>query len=165
MSEILETKKYEYEDYITKKVKYTDGEVKYFIKYRFSTLSQEEIEVSIRVYTLYTGVHQKPLERNRNEKRRHLDNRGLSIVGENAFFSYKTDFAEQVDTRITIETILKTCTKIQQRRFRLHHDYGHSLTEIAEIEHCYEGAVRKSVRAVEEKIKNIFSEGTNSPDF
>ncbi len=47
---------------------------------------------------------------------------------------------------------LSVCTDTQIRRFLMYYYFGYSLTSISRHEKCSEGAVRKSIRKVKERI-------------
>ena len=153
---MADIKVYKNEDYTASRVKHEDSTVDYFIKYHSST-NPQEVKVTEKVFLLYVGEFRKPLTRNENEKRRKLSDKSLDDLeqtkGKNPC---EKDFSKRSDTRLSVEMVLKTCTVIQQRRFTLYHDYGYTFNEIAIIENCKIPVVFRSVRAVEEKIKNNF---------
>ena len=163
---MAEIKIYKNEDYTATSITHDGGVVDYFIKYHFSTTPQE-IKVTAREYALYVGEFRKPHERHRNEKRRHIHNGDLKEIDESKpSLTPVTDFSKQSDSIAAVETILKSCTPTQRRRYSLHHKYGYTLDEIAEIEKCVKSAVFKSIFAVDEKIKKYFLiEGEHLPDF
>jgi RNA polymerase sigma-70 factor (ECF subfamily) len=149
---------YKNEDYTARSIEQENGETRYFIKFHSATTAQEEVEVSHDYFALYVGEFKKPLVRNTNEKRRHLSDCELGDLEKPEHKpAVMTDFTKNSDFKISVEAVLKTCTPTQQKRFTLYHDYGYNFAEIAKAEDCNESAIRKSVRAVEEKIKNIFS--------
>ena len=119
------------------------------------------VEVSFEVYTIFEQEG-KEIERLRKENDRHGDDSEVESDVVLYKYSLKTASVEdQVDYRREIEAVMqvvKICTKIQQRRFHLNRILGYSFTEIASMENCSEGAVRKSVRSVSEKVKNYFQE-------
>jgi hypothetical protein len=162
---MADIKVYKNEDYTASRVKHDNGKVDYFIKFHSST-NPQEVKVNKKEFLLYVGEFRKNHERQRNGKRRHIHNGDLKDIDESKpSLTHITDFSKQYDTKVSVDMILKTCTPVQQRRFMLHHKYGFSRVEIAKIERCNEAAIRKSLKAVDEKIKFIFSEGTISPDF
>ena len=138
-------------------IKEANGEKRYFIKYRGQTVSPT-CEITLEVFALYVEEFNKPLEKQRNEHRRHIAAGSLDdfdTAGELA--SHTADVEDRRVTMYAIEAVLKTCTPIQQRRFRLHFVEGYSYTEIAAMENCIKAAVSQSVDAVKKKIKKYFS--------
>ena len=67
-----------------------------------------------------------------------------------------TDDEDRHISKIAIESVLSMCTQTQRRRFDLYHNHGYTYTEIAKMENCDAESVRKSVKKVFDKIKNIF---------
>ena len=138
-------------------MKESGGEKRYFIKYRGQTDSPT-CEISLEVFTLYVEEFYKPLEKQRNEHRRHLEDGSLEhfdMAGELA--SRTADAEDRRVTMYAVEAVLKTCTPIQQKRFRLHFVEGYTLEEIAVSENCGKPRIKKSVDAVMEKVKKYFS--------
>jgi RNA polymerase sigma-70 factor (ECF subfamily) len=134
-----------------------DGCEKYYIKFHGLTDSQE-YEISLDVFRLYYGEFKNPLEKKRDERRRHIEDGeidGFIISGKLTVTQFEQEYADKAD----IDAVLRTCTATQQRRFKLHHVYGYTLEEIAAMENCIFQAVWKSVKAVEEKIKKYFFDG------
>ena len=137
-------------------MKESGGEKRYFIKYRGQTDSPT-CEISLEVFTLYVEEFNKPLEKQRNEHRRHLEDGSLEHFDMSGELASRT--ADVEDRRVTmyaVEAALKTCTPIQQKRFRLHYHEGYSFIEIAKLENCDEAAVRRSIKAALKKIKIFF---------
>ena len=107
---------------------------------------------------LYYYEFRKPLDKKRNEYRRHIidgEIDGFDISGKLRISQFEQEFADKAE----FESALKTLTPVQQKRFRLYHIEGYTLEEIAEIENCKFQVIWKSIKAAEEKIKNIFSQG------
>ena len=100
----------------------------------------------------------KQQEHQRYERRKHIDDRELSdyIVHQKRVAENLEDYCINREQLKEIPKIVSTCTKTQQRRFYLNRICGYSYTEIAKMEHCGLNRVKKSVIAVEEKIKNFF---------
>ena len=147
---------YKSEDY-TARMERIDGCEKYFLKFHGQTDSAE-YEITLDVFKLYYKEFRKPLDNKRTEHRRHIEAGEVDsfiISGKLTVTQFEQEYAEKAEFEMT----LKTCTQIQQRRFNLHHVQGYTLEEIAEMENCKFQAIWKSVKAVEEKLKNIFSEG------
>ena len=153
---MADIKIYKNEDYTASRVKHEDGTVDYFIKYH-SVTNPQEVKVTEKEFMLYAGEFKKAMQRQKKATSRHISDKSLDdleqTTGKNPC---KKDFAKRSDIRLSVEMVLRTCTVIQQRRFTLHRDYGYSLTEIAKMENCDESAVRRSVSAVDEKVKKIF---------
>ena len=100
----------------------------------------------------------KQQEHQRYERRKHIDDRELSdyIVHQKRVAENLEDYCINREQLKEIPKIVSTCTKTKQRRFYLNRICGYSYTEIAKMEHCGLNRVKKSVIAVEEKIKNFF---------
>ena len=115
------------------------------------------VEVSEEVYAVLQE-ESKEQEHQRYERRKHLDGRELSdyIVSKKRVAENLEDYCINREQLKEIQKIISTCTKTQQRRFYLNRICGYSYTKIAEMEHCGLNRVKKSVIAVEEKIKNFF---------
>jgi hypothetical protein len=148
---------YKNEDYTASRVKHEDGTVDYFIKYHFST-NPQEIKVDEREFLLYVGEFKRTMQRQTKAASRHISDKSLDDL-ETAKVKnpYRQDFMNYSDTRLSVEMVLQSCTEIQRRRFSLYYDCGYTFNEIAVIESRDVKAIFKSVNAVEEKIKNIFS--------
>ena len=134
----------------------TDGEQRYFIKFHGQKTSQT-CEITFEVFTLYVEEFYRPLERQRNERRRHLADGEIERLIESELS--KDQSYEHEDRRVTmyaVESALKMCTPIQQRRFRLYYHEGYSFVEIAKLENCDDEVVRCSVKAALKKIKKYF---------
>ena len=149
---------YQNKDY-TVRTEIADDVKRYFIKYH-SVENSPEYEISLEIFALYHKEFNKPLERQQNEHRRHIEDGELEyFIASGKLTVYTVENDDNAANRLTLEAILKTCTPIQQRRFDLHYIQGYSLTEIAKMENCSVKQIWKSVKAVKEKIKNIFGEG------
>ena len=138
---------YKNNDY-TARTETRGGATKYFIRFH-GAVDSPEVEVDLEMFTLYVTEFKWPLERERDEKRRHI----ADCDDIEAFAS--PGFEAESLAWLEIEAVLKTCTQTQQRRFRLHLE-EHSFIEIAGLEGCTERAVRKSVEAVKAKMKTFF---------
>ncbi len=115
------------------------------------------VEVSEEVYAVLQE-ESKEQEHQRYERRKHIDDRELSdyIVHQKRVAENLEDYCVNRERLKEIQKIVSTCTKTKQRRFYLNRICGYSYTEIAKMEHCGLNRVKKSVIAVEEKIKNFF---------
>ena len=150
---------YKSEDY-TVRMEKIDGCERYYIKFHSQTKSPEQ-EISLEVFALYYGEFKNTLEKKRDERRRHImdgDIDGFIISGKLTVRLMEQEYIEKAE----LETALKTCTPIQQKRFRLYHIQDYSLKQIAKMENCKLAAVSESVRAAEEKIKKYFSAAHNT---
>jgi hypothetical protein len=147
---------YKNDDY-TVRIENVGGCEKYYIKFHGQSKSPE-VEITYEIFIVYLKEFNKPMERQRNERRRHID-MGELEASEKAgkLKAHGTDGVDGQLSKIAIDAVLRTCTPIQQRRFELHHVHGYTLEEIAKMENCTKIAVFYSVKAVEEKIKNHFS--------
>lgn len=80
-----------------------------------------DIEVSYEIYKLFDD-ERKAGERERYERRKHLDDRELeiySVAGQYCFPTTEDIFLNREKLR-EVDAILKTCTHIQQERFYLY---------------------------------------------
>ena len=145
---------YKSEDY-TVRFERSGGCERYYIKFHGQTADSPEQEITIDVFLLYYGDFRKPFDKKRNEQKRHIADGeidGFIISGKMTV----TRFEQEAITKADIDAVLRTCTPVQQRRFKLHNIHGYSFTEIAKMENCDESAVRRSISAVLKKIKNYF---------
>ena len=128
----------------------THGEsTKYFIRFH-GVVDSPEVEVDLEMFTLYVTEFKWPLERERDEKRRHIaDCDDIEAFATPGFEAESLAWLE-------IEAALKTCTQTQHRRFRLHLE-EYSYAQIARLEGCTERAVRKSVEAVRAKVNSFLA--------
>ena len=133
-----------------------DGNKRYFIKFH-SLCDSSEHEITYEVFMLYLKEFNKPLERQRNEQRRHLDGGDIESSIELGKLMAHVAVEEQYILKCSIESVLNGCTSAQQRRFNLYYVQGYSYSEIARMEKCDYSTVRETILAVREKIlKNIF---------
>ena len=104
---------------------------------------------------MYFSEFSKQYERQRNEKRRHLEKDGIEgfILANELVVAFEQEVIKKVD----IDAALKTCTPVQRERVQLHYFQGLSFTEIAKLQRCDEGAVRQSISAALKKLKKYFS--------
>lgn len=114
------------------------------------------MEVSAEVYQQFEN-ERKAKERERNERRRHLDVRKLEDynVAEKFISEPLEETYLRRDRLRQIYSILQTCTPVQRERFYLHRICGYTYAEIAEMQGCAARRVSKSVDAVMKKIKNL----------
>ena len=137
---------YKNNDYTARTV-ISGGKTKYFIRFH-GVVDSQEVEVDLELFTLYATEFHWAMEKDRDEKRRHMaDCDDMEAFGVPSFE------AESL-ARLDMEEVLKTCTQTQQRRFRLHLE-EYTFSEIARLEGCTERAVRKSIKAVKEKMKYL----------
>jgi len=144
---------YKGEDY-TVRFERVDGCERYFLMFHGQKNSRE-YEISLEIFKLYYGDFKSPLEKNRDEQRRHIENGdidGFIISGKLTVTHFEQDSVNKAD----IDAVLKTCTPTQKRRFELYHYQGYTFREVAEIENCDFKSVKQSVYAVNEKIKKYF---------
>ena len=135
--------------------------MKYFVTITDENGKEVRMEVSAEIFDVFDD-ERKLDERHRNEKRRHLDKRGLEdyIISHEQSMTAKSAEEVYMD-REALAEIFDTCTPTQRRRFCLNLIYGYSYTEIARLEDCSPYAVMKSVLAVVKKLnqKKFFSQG------
>jgi len=132
-----------------------NGQARYFIKFNFHD-GALEIQISQKIFNMYISEFNKPMERQRNEKRRHIENveiKSHTILGSN----FITLFEQDSVTKADIEAALKSCTPAQRKRVLLHYFEGYSFREIADMQRCDESAIRRSITAALKKIKKYFS--------
>ena len=148
---------YKNSDY-TARTEMCDGEQKYFIQFHGQVDDSPVIEVERDIFLLYMQEFRRPLDRQRNERRRHLSEKSLEeALAEKARTSPFARDLEEVELWCDVEVVLKGCTPSQERRFRLFAK-GYSLTEIAAQEDCSPEAVRLSVSVAKKKIKKSVSD-------
>ncbi len=115
------------------------------------------IEVTLAIFELFEE-ERKANERYRKERERHHTDQEFledTLVPRTYTPSVLDTMVAQSELNIA-KQIIQTCTPIQQRRFYYNRILGYSFVEIARIENCSEAAVKKSVKAVVDKLKNFF---------
>jgi hypothetical protein len=144
---------YKSEDY-TVRMEKIGGCEHYYIKFHGQTADSREEEITLDVFMLYYKEFRKPLDNQRNEQRRHIENGEIDgfIISRKLTV---TRFEQEIAVKADLDAVLKTCTPKQQRRFKLHIQ-GYTLTEIAEMEKCDYTSVKESVNAAKEKMKKYF---------
>ena len=145
---------YKNEDY-TVRMEKIGGCEKYYLQFHGQTDSQE-LEVTLDVFMLYYVEFRKPLEKKRNEQRRHIEDGeidGFIVSGKLTFTSFEQEYADKDE----FESALKTCSPVQQRRFKLHIQ-GYTMPEIAKMENCDRTSVNHSIIETRKKLKKYFSE-------
>ena len=108
---------YKGEDY-TVRFERIDGCERYYIKFH-SQFDSPEQEISIDVFKLYYHEFKKPLEKIRDEHRRHIEDGDVDgfIMSDKLM---DTKFEQSCIDRADLDAVLATCTPVQQRRFKLH---------------------------------------------
>ena len=138
---------YKNNDYTARAVT-RDGVTRYFIRFH-GVVDSPEVEADAEMFALYMTEFKWPLERDRDEKRRHIeDGHDMEVFGVPSFEAESLLCCD-------IEIVLQMCTPAQRRRFQLHLE-EYSFAEIARLERCTERAIRKSVEAVRERVKTFF---------
>ena len=133
----------------TVKEKLIDGQMRYYLQFH-TQVDAPIVEINLEYFNAYYGEFKRVLERQRDEKRRHIDDDGLDgSLGT-------TPFEQRSLAKVDIEAVLKTCTENQRRRFTLYHIEGYSFAEIARMGDLDDETVRRSVLAVRKKIKIFF---------
>ena len=135
-------------------MKTIDSQVKYFIMFHNQTNSSI-IEIDKDIFDMYLKEFNKPMERQRNEKRRHIDAVDIDSHIKSGGLS-ELPFEPGSTVRVDFYTALKSCTAVQRKRLILHHIQGYSFTEIAKLECCDYSSVRESIRAAEKNISKYF---------
>lgn len=131
-----------------------EGRERCFIKFN-SLTGSSKIEINRDVFDMYLKEFNKPLERQRNEKRRHIDAEDIeNHIQSNHLpaLQFEQNSAAKMDTYAA----MKTCTAVQRKRLILHHIQGYSFVEIARMESCDYSSVRESVKAAEKNILKYF---------
>ena len=135
------------------------GFTHYYVSFRDSNGSQQEIEVHRRVFLECLRIVRA--ERNlRRWDERHVEQSGLTdetlynraldpqkSVEESALDNFRNEQLRQA---------IHSLPKIQRRRFVLYHVYGFTYEQIAETEGCSFQAVAKAVKVAESAIKKFF---------
>ena len=113
------------------------------------------MEINQEIFNLYISEFNKPIERQRNEKRRHIE--GNDIKGFIMSGDLVVLFEQDSVTKADIEAALKMCTPIQRKRLIQHYFQGYSFTEIAKMDGCAVMSVTESIKSGLKKIKKYFS--------
>ena len=135
-----------------------EGIMHYYVSFADDQDIQREIEVSKPVYLEFLRFIRK--ERNlRRWDERHTEQSELSdeTLYKRALNPPK-DLEDMVFDSIRSEQLLlaiQELPEIQRRRFVLHHEFGLTYEQIAEMEGCTKMAVKFSVDLAKEKIKKI----------
>jgi len=131
-----------------------DGQPRYFIRYHFQ-IGALVAEISQEIFNVYINEFNKPIERPRNEKRRHIENGDIMefLSSSNLVVLFEQATVDKAD----IEAALKTCTAVQRKRLIQHYFQGYSFTEIAKMDGCAVASVTESVKSGLRKIKKYFS--------
>lgn len=128
----------------------------YFVTVKNSNGKEISVEVTREVYLVFEEERLQ-VERERNEKRRHLTDRALDdyavLTSSKAVSEPLENYYFQRERLQDVFEILKTCTPKQRERFLLNKIYGYSYTEIAHMQGCLKNAVRDSIEAVMKKLK------------
>ena len=140
---------YKTEDYTVRMEKINDIE-RYYIKFH-GQADSPEYEITLDVFQLYYREFKYTSEKRRDEHRRHIIDGEIDDFIISGNLTVKL-FEQESISKVDLETILKTCTQAQQRRFKLHYIQGYSFREIAKIENCDFTSVKESVYAVTKKI-------------
>lgn len=116
-----------------------------------------EIDVSDEIIKLYYE-EKKRQERERYEKRKHIDSHSLDdyIVTMKAITeTLEETYFKRQKIREIME-IVESCSAIQRKRFYLHFICGYTYKEIAKIDNCHISSVHESIKTVIKKIKKKF---------
>ena len=127
--------------------------MKYFVTITDENGKEVRMEVSAEIFDVF-DEERKLIERQRNERRRHYDKRGLEdyIIAHEYPRVAKSAEDVYMDQQALAE-ILDVCTPTQRRRFCLNKIYGYSYSEIARLENCSKSVVEKSIGLVIKKLK------------
>lgn len=119
------------------------------------------VQVSREIYEVYQEDRRRE-ERERFERRKHLDRRSLEDYiptgNSNLLSPSPEELFETMETLRTVLAVVRTCTPAQQRRFYLFALCGWSYAEIAKAQGCNERVVRKSIHLIRKKF---FREGSD----
>ncbi|MCL2776106.1 MAG: hypothetical protein FWD71_22600 [Oscillospiraceae bacterium] len=147
---------YKNEDYVVR-MKKIDGIEKYFIK--FNMTDSPENEISLDIFNLYffDDDLRKPLDKQRNESRRHIADEDFEyLILSKKLMNYTAEDEDRAIIKYDIEAALKTCTPVQQRRFKLYYFQDYTYEKIARLENCDYSSVKESINATVKKIKKYF---------
>jgi RNA polymerase sigma-70 factor (ECF subfamily) len=136
--------------------KMIDGNQKYFITYH-SQVNSQTVEICSDIFNIYISEFNKPLERQRNERRRHLEGRDLDSI--NLSGELAVMFEKESIMKLDALSAMSSCTEVQYNRLFLHFFEGYSFVDIANMEGRDEAAVRRSISAALKRIKK-FLEGS-----
>lgn len=115
-----------------------------------------EIDVSDEIIKLYYE-EKKRQERERYEKRKHIDSHNLDdyIVTMKAITeTLEETYFKRQKIREIME-IVESCSAIQRKRFYLYFMCGYTYEEIAKIQQCSKTAVIKSIKMILKKLKKL----------
>jgi RNA polymerase sigma-70 factor (ECF subfamily) len=114
------------------------------------------VKVSFEIRQVYDEA-KKAKERERYERRKHLDRRPLDDLLHSCQAASETleeVYFHRAQLRALFE-VLRECTPVQRRRFYLNRICGCSYFEIAGIEGCSKRAVEKSIKSISKKFTNL----------
>lgn len=138
-----------------------EGFTRYYVSFMDGQAVLRETEVSRPVYLEFCRFikHERNLRRwdERHTEQSELTdetlhNRTLHLpksVEEAVFDSQRNEWLHKA---------IAVLPEIQRRRFILHHEFGLTYKQIAEMEGCSTRAIEYSVSIAKEKIKKIFAE-------
>jgi RNA polymerase sigma-70 factor (ECF subfamily) len=137
------------------------GTLAYFVTIKDYYGKELSVKVSSEIYQVY-NEGKKAKERERYERRKHLDRRSLEdfFDSEQLVVESLEDFYFKREKLRALFEFLQKCTPLQRKRFYLNRICGYSTGEIAGMEGCRKQAVEKSIRSVCKKIK-IFLQTLN----
>jgi len=144
---------YKNSEYTVRAMVNDNGNHQYYIIYHHCDASVE-VEIDASLYELYLKEFRRPMEKQRNERRRHIDS--ISLDDEDVEVQGYDPFQE-LDLQLDLELALKMLTPLQKQYLLMNRLEGYSIAEIARIDMKNESAIRKSIRAAEVKINNYFS--------
>ena len=147
----MKQKIYKNDDYTVWNTQQADGTSQYFLRYRGITPS-DEIEINAELYNFYIKEARRPIEKQRNERRRHLDSKPLYNL-DNAIY----DPYENLDLQISLEMAYKTLTLLQKRYLTMSRVEGYSFVEIARTEGKQKSTIFRIVKSAERKIKKYLA--------
>lgn len=124
----------------------------HYIKIKDTDRQEIDVEVSDEVYQLLEDEHRE-LERERYERRAHLDMHELNDYLLERALTLPDATADHICLIDRIQNTLKTCTQNQRTRFAMY-ICGYSLSEIARYQHCHVTTVEESIKRIRKKIKN-----------
>ena len=133
----------------------TNGSEQYFIQFYVQSGKSVVCEINADCFQLYIKEFNKPIERQKNERRR----RRVSEVPYDALAQMPAadcdpaDIAASKEDLSKVIEIVKSGTLTQRRRFYMRYIDGLTFSEIAAIENCDKSAVRRSINYILQKFK------------
>ncbi len=143
-------------DTYTLRTEVTDGITRYFVCFKDGQGVFHETEVSPLVYSTFCQFVKTERNLQRSDER-HIEQSDLSdeLLSKRAAHSQKSieDIVSDAEQADALQAAIAELPETQRRRFVLHHEFGLTYEQIAEMEGCKRQPVTRSVERAEEKIR------------